>query len=79
MRLVFPHFIMAAIAHVKCDVAPDGRIVGEIDVLLLAADIATDFVDVRLIVFALLDYNCFQKFRIAVTLFLALLCILDLY
>ena len=25
MRLVFPHFIMAAIAHVKCDVGSGGE------------------------------------------------------
>ena len=25
MPFVFPHFIMAAVPHVKCDVAPDGR------------------------------------------------------
>ena len=41
--------------------------------MLLAADIATDVVDGRFAVFVLLDYNCFQEFCIAVTLFLALL------
>ena len=44
-------------------------IVGQVDVLLLSADIATDVTDGRFVVFALLKYNCFQKFFIAVTLF----------
>ena len=37
-------------------------IVGWVNVLLLAADIATDVFDGMSVVFALLDYNYFQKF-----------------
>ena len=48
-------------------------IVGWIDVALLAADIKTDVVDGMFFVFALLTYSYFQKFCIALTLFLALL------
>ena len=48
-------------------------IVGWIDVALLAADIKIDVVDGMFFVFALLNYSYFQKFCIALTLFLALL------
>ena len=48
-------------------------IVGWIDVALLAADIKTDVADGMFVVFALLHYSYFQKFCIALTLFLALL------
>ena len=48
-------------------------IVGWIDVALLAADIKTDVVDGMFFDFALLSYSYFQKFCIALTLFLALL------
>ena len=48
-------------------------IVEWLDVVLLAVDIATDVVDGRFAVLALLDHNCFQKFCIAVNLFLTLL------
>ena len=48
-------------------------IVGWVDFVLLAVDIATNVVHGMFVVFALLDYNYFQKFCIAVTLFLALL------
>ena len=48
-------------------------IIGWVDIVLLAADIATNVVDGMFVVFALLDYNYLQKFCITVTLFLALL------
>ena len=48
-------------------------IVGWIDVALLAADIKTDVADGMFVGFALLHYSYFQKFCIALTLFLALL------
>ena len=37
-------------------------IVGSVNVLLLAADIATNVFDGMSVVFTLLDYNYFQKF-----------------
>ena len=45
--------------------------VGKVDGVLLATVIATDVVDGRRVV--LLDYNYFQKFYIAISVFLALL------
>ena len=48
-------------------------IVGWVDVVLLAADIATGAADDMLVDFELLDYNYFQKLYIAVNLFFALL------
>ena len=47
-------------------------IVEQKDVVLLAANVATDVVDGWFAVFVLLNQNCFQKFCIAVTLILVL-------